>query len=113
MIDDADDEKNKSDWMFKRCLENAERDFEQKLLGWSFRGINKITTPFPIAQAVDNVIATLKVPAGHFRTPKPQPTGTDARGKDEYGADMTIAMQRLPYGALFTHMREKWEQYAK
>jgi len=97
---------------FREMAENGERMLELKLLGWSFRSVHQVTTPFPLEVAVDNVIKGLRFPPGHFETPKPQSTGTDKRGRDEYGPELIIAMRRLPYGPLRRHLRDRWDQYA-
>lgn len=92
------------DYRVNYICNNAERLLELKLLGWAFRKLEPVSSPFNVEKAVDDVIAAMKIPPGHFKCAKPT---------EPYGPEIVLAMRQLNgiYGELYRHITAKWASF--
>ena len=95
------------DYRLNYICNNAERLLELKLLGWAYRKLEPVQSPFNVEKAVDDVIAafTPKIRPGQFKCPKPI---------EPYGPEIVLAMRQLNgiYGELYRHLTAKWATFA-
>ena len=106
-------------WEYHRTLENAERLMEMKLLGWSFRAINSISSPFNLDDIVDESVRAVIGARGtsHLpgKPPKPTLQGYDDKGHPEYGTGIVLAMRTISQGGFYAEcarrLTEAWDEY--
>lgn len=83
---------------FKKNYENCEHYLEMRLLGWSFKGINNISSAWSIPNLVDQYIKEVRAEDSLCQKP-------------EGGSiNMVIAMRKLSphYGGLYVKFKNMW-----